>query len=399
MYQNTLADYESVLASCRFCPMCKPASEVANVTCMESHSTRSRAILLWRWLKGIAEPTVRDVELLYQSTLDSISESWCISHYPVSAYSLAGRRRLVAEGRVPAPVRTALDRSRPDEISGHGSALFVAGEIWELADRGPWLAAARSALDRLGVDAAIAVLGNGVIDFALGDNARARTRVEALARVIAERRPQTIIADGSDTLFALSKLGPGLGVTLDGDASIVSLVDLVTNAPALRSAATLAGQKVLCHDTRSATFLADKLAEDGAIQPGFTGPEEVLGRGAIYDRLRDLARAAGGDAVGGVWTRSLAKSAGTDDGLWLTYPRLAEAIGRERLAYAKRIGANAVITDSPLAAAHLRRLALAQSDAPAVHWIGELWRDAHSGDHRPASAVLQPALAGAPTAS
>jgi Fe-S oxidoreductase len=371
MHQTTLTEYETAIAACRFCPMCKPASDVANVTCLESHSTRSRAVLLWRWLRGLAEPSARDAELLYQSTLDSISESWCVCHSPVSAYTLAARRRVVAEGRLPAPVLAALERVRADAITGEGDALFVAGEIWELPERAPWLAAVRQVLDFLGVRAVVAVVGNGVLEFALGDNARARVRANLLAQILAERQPKTIIADGPDTLFALTRLHREL-TALPSPAHLVSLTELLASEVAKDSRNSLAGRKVLCHDARSAFFLADKLAEDAAIQPGFAGPEEALGRGAPYDHLRKLARATGGQLLSAVWMRTLAKSAGSDDGLWLTYPQLAEKLGLARLRWARRAGADVVLTDSPLAAAHLGRLSPALPGEPAVRWIGSL---------------------------
>jgi Fe-S oxidoreductase len=371
MYQTPLAEYESAIAACRFCPMCKPASDVANVTCLESHSTRSRAILLWRWLRGFAEPSARDIELLFQSTLDSISESWCVSHLPVSGYALAARRRVLAEGRLPGPVAAALERTRKDEVTGEGDALFVAGEIWELTDRGPWLTAVRRVLEFLGVKAVVAVVGNGVVDFALGDNARACVRGSSLAQLVAERRPKTIIADGPDTLFALARLHPELGMPTAG-ALLVSLTELLAAALSKRRVDSLTGRTVLCHDARSTFFLADKLAGDAAIQPGFTGPEEALGQGAAYDHLRNLARAAGGQLVSGVWLRTLARSAGSDDGLWLTYPKLAERVGLARLRYARRLTADLVLTDSPIAAAHLGRVAAATSGEPAVRWVGSL---------------------------
>ncbi|RKY01203.1 MAG: hypothetical protein DRP54_04095, partial [Spirochaetes bacterium] len=67
---RTLEEYRKYLYGCRFCPMCKPASDVANVTFLESHTTRARAMMLWRILNGYSDFSERDVELLYQSTLD-----------------------------------------------------------------------------------------------------------------------------------------------------------------------------------------------------------------------------------------------------------------------------------------------------------------------------------------
>jgi hypothetical protein len=71
--------------------MCKPAAEVANLTQLESHTTRARTMMLWRIAEGLIEWTPCEVALVYESTLDSISEAFDVFHYPVSQYMLAAR--------------------------------------------------------------------------------------------------------------------------------------------------------------------------------------------------------------------------------------------------------------------------------------------------------------------
>lgn len=67
-------------------------------------------------------------------------------------------------------------------------------------------------------------------------------------------------------------------------------------------------------------------------------------------------------------TRS--RSCGADDGLWLTYPKLAAGLARQRLQEAKRLGAETLITDSVLCARHLAKFC-AEEDVRVV-WLPEL---------------------------
>ncbi|MCI0477706.1 MAG: hypothetical protein L0Y55_15795, partial [Anaerolineales bacterium] len=105
-----LREYKDTRYGCRFCTMCKPAAEVANLTQLESHTTRARALILWRIAADIAKWQPRDIELLYQSTLDSISQAWCVVDYPVSEHVLAARAEVHAAGHAPQEVRQTLTR-------------------------------------------------------------------------------------------------------------------------------------------------------------------------------------------------------------------------------------------------------------------------------------------------
>jgi Fe-S oxidoreductase len=71
----------------------------------------------------------------------------------------------------------------------------------------------------------------------------------------------------------------------------------------------------------------------------------------------------------GAWTRGLAKSCGADDGLWQTYPDLAAGLARQRLEYARSLGARLIVTSSPLCASFLTRHQ-GQADPP-VAWLPE----------------------------
>lgn len=371
-----IGDYERYLQGCRFCPMCKPAAEVAGVTMMESHTTRARAMMLWRIAHGHAEWRSRDVELLYQSTLDSISQAWCVNHFPVSAYHLAARREVVAKGLAPEPVRQALARSSKKIAAAatvpRGATVLVGGEAAELGDAAA-AEPARALLASLGVDALAVVASTGALAYTLGDEERARGELAGLAAAL--RGAGLLIADGPETLLALRVLaGELLGSPFE--AKVASLSELLAGRAGALEAALPRDAPVFVHDSRAAAALAEALADDQAIQPGFRGPEETLGRGRVYEAPRELLDALGLRRTFSLWSRSLARSCGSDDGLWLTYPRLAEALARRRLAEARAGGAEVLVTDSLLAARWMGRFCGEAEEKTAVRWLPEIVRRA-----------------------
>lgn len=365
-----LKQYEDKLYGCRFCPMCKPAGEVANLTQFESHTTRAHAMMLWRTLQGVIDWTPRAVELLYQSTLDSISEAWCVSHYPVSAYVLAARAEVYAAGLAPEAVRQALV-SAPVTVDGSWDALFLASEIAEWGDEA-LAQPALSLLQQAGAAPRPVFAHSGALAYALGAHDLAQDQAAQVAALIRDSGAQTVIADSPQTLWALRRVYPALGVELPVGTAVVSLFEYL--AGALRAGKLTvkhqAGGRALFHDSRAAALLADALPLAETIQPGYVGDEDKLGTGAIYDAPRVLVQALGIDMLYSVWTRALSRSSGADDALWRTYPTLADGLARQRLQAARDLGANLVITDSALHAAHLRRFA-GEFDLQ-VRWLAEL---------------------------
>jgi Fe-S oxidoreductase len=372
-----LETYRRALEGCRFCPMCKPAGEVANLTLLESHSTRARAMQIWRILEGTATWTPRHVELLYQSTLDGISEAWCVSHYPVSAYVAAARAEVFDAGLAPHAVRQALERPTPSGAARAADALLLAAEVAEFGDETAVQPALRL-LDRTGVRAWPAVTQSGALAYALGDWTRARAQAEHVTAVIRESGAGLVVADGPRTLWALRGLLPALGVTLPDGVTVTSWSEHVARAlgEGRLRAPRHAGTTVLAHDSRSAAFMAETLASAVAIQPGHRGPEETLGTGGVYDAPRQLIDATGAVRVFTVWSRALCRSCGADDGLWLTYPALAEGLARRQVAETRRLGADVIVTDSLLCARHLARWA--HADGLPVRWLPEWLEEASS---------------------
>jgi Fe-S oxidoreductase len=366
-----LRDFRNHLYGCRFCTMCKPAGEVSNQTQLESHTTRGRALLLWRVAEYGQPWGPRDVELLYQSTLDSISQAFCVVDYAVSEYVAAARAEVYAGGLAPATVTAALQRRYLPCYPSPSDTVVLAGDAAELDDFAS-VSTLESLLKRTGTRASGIAAPSGVLAYALGAIDLAREQAREVIRQVIESGAVRVVADSPDTLWALRRLYPEMGVALPESVEVTSLTELLASAWAegrLRLP-NHGGQKVFFHDSRSAFQLGERSARAEAVQPGFRGPETMSGEGEIYEAPRRLLAALNLTPCYNVWSRALSRSCGADDGLWRTYPVLARDLAQARLAQVKTAGAARLVTDSLLAA---RWLAQAwRPGDPAVSWLPEL---------------------------
>lgn len=355
----------------RFSPMCKPAGEIANLTQMESHTLRARMIMLWRIAEGHLSWGPREVELLYQSTLDSISEAFDVFHYPVSRYMLDARAEVWEAGIAPEVVKQAVEQSAqygqssPPPLNP-GESLVLAGEIAQL-NNDSMAATLQKALEVAGVKSQTWLLQSGALAYALGAWDVARKQAQQLVAGVEYCGARHLIVDGAETAWALTKIYPALGLALPPHVSVKLSSEVL--AAISKPSQRLPG-KVMLHDSRPAYLVAEEPPSHLAILPGYTADENAFGRGAVYQAPRQLVDVLGAERVYGVWTRGLAKSCGADDGLWLTYPHLAAGLARQRLEYAQVLGVNLLVTDSPLCAAHLKNNRL--PDHPQVTWLPEV---------------------------
>jgi hypothetical protein len=212
----------------------------------------------------------------------------------------------------------------------------------------------------------------GALAYALGAFDQARDQAATVAEMVRHSGATTVIADGPQTLWALRKIYPDLGVTLPESVTVVSLTETLVKAVtdgALRLPA-YERTPVFLHDSRAATLLADELPIAEVIQPGYSGDESKLGGGAIFDAPRQLLDAMGMKRQYSVWSRALSRSSGADDGLFLTYPDLAAALAKARLAEAKRVGAGVLVAESLLDAIHLAKFA--DETGLTIKWLPAL---------------------------
>lgn len=354
----------------RFSPMCKPAAEVANLTQLESQTTRSRIMMLWRIVESYIDWTPRNVELIYESTLDSISEAFDVFHYPISQYMLAARADIWEADLAPETVRRSVATSASTEIvtPEASETMVLAGEIAQL-DNQNLLSPIQDALEKCNIDASTWIAPTGALAYTLGAREVAREQAAKISAGINTCGAQTIIADGPETLWALTKIYPAQGVNLPKGVS-VKLLSVVLDEQVAHSSNEQNLGTIMFHDSRPACLIADQMATYLAIMPGYLEDEKAFGAGAVYESPRRLLDALGAARVFGTWTRSLAKTSGADDGLWLTHPRLAAGLAGQRLDYAASLGAETIVTDSPLAASFLSQYASSRSIS--VRFLAEL---------------------------
>ena len=367
-----LEAHEKELYELRFSPMCKPAAEVANLTQLESHSTRGRVMMMWRIAAGHLEWGEREAELLYETTLDSISEAFDVFHYPVSQYMLDARAEVWEAGLAPTAVQGAVEKAKessatfpaPEAVDG---VLVLAGEIGQIARHEYFSSVLEDVLQRVKVAASIWPADCGALAYALGARQEAQTQAQRVVERISDLGVKEIIVDGPETAWALLKIYPALGVNLPQDTKISLLSTLLFEKGGNFGEIS---ETVVYHDSRPAYLIAEGKPTHLAILPGYLEDENQFGEGEVYEAPRRLLKLMGAEILFGSWTRGLAKSCGADDGLWLTHPHLAQGLARQRLVYAKSLGADQIIADSPLCAHWMAENATGGD--PSVRWLPEV---------------------------
>jgi len=348
-----LSTHKQALYELRFSTMCKPATEVANLTQLESHTVRARTLMFWRITMGYLEWGAREAELTYESTLDSISCAFDIFHYPIHEYMLDARADIWDLDLAPDAVKDVVEASERKEVSAapKSESILLAGEIAQLDDE-TLLEPIRAALKAVGKEAPAWVANSGALAYTLGARQVAKIQAEKIVEGLRESSAQTVIADGPETAWALTKVYPALGVELPEGVSVKLLSEvLAENAISTQQNLGL----VFVHDSRPAYLISTEEPLYTVILPGYTDDESTFGSGPVYEAPRQLLDSMGVERVWDSWTRALARTSGADDGLWLTHPDLAAGLAVQRIEHAESLGAATIVTDSPLAAAFLAK--------------------------------------------
>jgi hypothetical protein len=348
-----ISAHKQALYELRFSTMCKPATEVANLTQLESHTVRARTLMFWRIAMGFLDWGPREAELTYESTLDSISAAFDIFHYPIHEYMLDARADIWDLGLAPGDIKKVVEASQSKAVSAapKGKTILLAGEIAQMDDEA-LLEPIKAALLAIGEKAPTWVATSGALAYTLGARQVAKTQAEKVVAGLKEVGASTVTADGPETAWALNEVYPALGVEIP-DGVIVNLLSevLAENAtPARQNIGT-----VFVHDSRPAYLIAEEEPLHTVILPGYSEDESTFGGGPVYEAPRKLLDHMGVERVWSPWTRALARTSGADDGLWLTHPDLADGLAIQRLEQAKSLEATTLVTDSPLAAAFLAK--------------------------------------------
>ena len=209
----------------------------------------------------------------------------------------------------------------------------------------------------------------------LGDFEGAKRQAQTVLRSIEAAGVKRIIADCMNTLLALRVFYPLLGAKVPEGIQVDSLAGvLAEKARGQINPSPLEGKsKVYIHDSRGACYLAEEMSTDEAYKPELDRNELVLGKGAVYEDVRKIVDELGGQRVFGVWSRALSKTAGTDDGLWLTYPDIAKKLAVSKLDYVANLGAEVIITEDLLSAVYLKNVRDEIDRSIPIVWLPELF--------------------------
>jgi hypothetical protein len=322
--------------------MCKPFGEVSNLTHLETHTTRVRGMFLWLILKGYQSWTERLVALMYESTLDSASQGWCVSDYPVPEMILAARADIVEAGLAPEHV-LGYEPSALSSYEGLGDiaaggeedTLFYPGDAiaaGESARLGPGLRLLRQGdpgvgLVRLPVD-------SGGLALCLGRRDLALAQAERFLEVTQGSRE--LIVDGPLSLWTLGYGHSSLGLEPRDRPQIISLPSLLL-----------------------------RWVEEGCLRlPTLERRAYVLGseftrlaESAYHPYRKLLSKIPGLQIVEPLDGLELADGSGTGGALHLGAPTVADRVSEKRVEEALAAEADLLVCDSPLDAAHLERAA------------------------------------------
>jgi Fe-S oxidoreductase len=321
--------------------MCSPFGEVGNILNDEPHSTRIRALILWRILKGYDEWS-RDIgRLLYESTLDSVSQAWCINHYPVADYIIAARADIFDAGVAPTSVadyaiREEMKFNRPFKslAASDSDVIFYPGD----SIAGENLPAVEAILkllvhSDLGVAIPKALHDCGGLAYCLGREELAKGR--AVRVVESVKGYSKILVDGPLSYWMLKRIYPRFGVSLPEDVEVWSILDFLLDLlPELPVPKALVGGKVYLVGSEFS-----RLTNKG------------------YASFRELiSRLEGVDAVESKDVLEWAAGSGAGGALHISAPRLAAQVSEARLDEARKSGASHVVCDSALDVSHMKSI-------------------------------------------
>jgi Fe-S oxidoreductase len=345
--------FNEYLTGCRFCPMCKPFGEVSNLTHLEIHTTRIRAMLIWQVLNGMRSWSPETARSIFESTLDSVSQSWCIHKYPVADYILAARADIVEAGcapeevmryQIPAPDQSFLGLIGTE---GNGSTMiFYPGDALSARDAGSTNAALK--LFRMSnekVELPLEWMDSGALAYCLGlldisQDQAARTAA-MLNRSIHTYKAGRLVVDGPLTHWMLKTIYPKLDPGNKIQAPVISICDRIFDPRSLALKAN--GSEPLLVYALTSEFT--RLMEGGS---GIFRDMLSLVPGLQVIEPSDGLELADGSGAGGA--------------LHIPFPKLSSAVSKARVREAQLRHANCIVTDSPLDATHLTKEADLEMD-------------------------------------
>jgi hypothetical protein len=334
--------------------MCKPFGEVSNVTQLETHTTRIRGMFLWLILQGYSSWTDRLVALMYESTLDSASQAWCVSDYPVTEIILAARADIVEAGLAPRYVL----QYQPNSYPSFGALEDIATKEEKHMLFYPGDAIASGALEYalpamrllrradLLAGLAAAPVDCGGLALCLGRRDLALAQAEGLLDAVQDCTE--LIVDGPLSLWALEVVLPSLGLKLPDTVQVIPLLSLLL--------------RLMQEDRLALPQLDQKAYVLGSEFTRLTKPE-------FQPFKQLLAQIPSLQIIEPVDGLRLADGSGVGGALHIAAPDLADQVSSQRIDDALAAGAQVLVSDSPLDAAHLQRVAQGRLEIRTLPWL------------------------------
>jgi len=334
-----ISQYETYLKGCRFCTMCTPFGEVWEIVKDEPHCTRIRALILWQILKGYAEWNEDVARLLYETTLDSVSQAWCINHYPVPEYILAARADIFEAGFAP---ETVSDYSVKENLSwAHRIKSFAKDDSDTVLYPGDSIAANDVASTEailkvfLQNDQHVSItpelLSCGGLAYCLGKHEQAKHFAKKVVHCL--EGYSKIIVDGPLSYWMLTQIYPSMGIEFPERVEISIIYDYLNEF--------YCNQDI--HPTLDGRYIYLLGSEFSRLTAVGYGPLKKL-----FDCVNGFALIEPKDGL------EYASGSGVGGALHIACPALARRVSQQRIVDAIQSGADYMICDSPLDASHLR---------------------------------------------
>lgn len=342
--------YRKTIEACRFCPMCKIACTVGNITKNEANYPRGKVLILFTILKKMREFDEDVAERIYQCAICGLCKDWCISDYDIPELITAARADIVNSGKTPPRVLEIYENIKKtgnpyamindnEEISAVldkeirkigkrvkilyfiGDTVFSHPEIFEATIR---------ILNHAGINFTILSKENRSVEllYQLGFHKEAERLAKENAKVINETECEVIVTSDADEYLAFKRDYPRLGASLNSDIKIIhttECINLLLQENKLSFSREI-NKSVTYHDPSSL----------GRYLGVYEDPREVIQviPGVRFKEMR--------------WNKDKTHCCGASGGLLFTNPEIAAKAAENVIDEASEIGAEIIATASPL---------------------------------------------------
>lgn len=355
----TLADRAPTYNLCRFCLMCRHVCPVGRTTKREANTPHGWALLIASVDRGQMQWDADSIDTLYECADCGLCQSFCVTDQPLPSAIVAARAHVASLGAAPKSVAELNAKLQqwgnpykevaPAASNGKaGTALFVGAAAQHL--RPQTLEAARRLLDALAIQHTLIGVGrsSAYLPYSLGLRETAQTLAQATLAEIAAAGCEQVVVLTAEDVHTFKNVWRELGLALPAGVEIVELISLLDQ---------YAEKFNLRSNDAALTY------HDPAHTP------RLPGRAAIARKLLSALTTQPLHEM--FWREQRAAPGGAAGGLEFTHPDLAEKMTRERLAEAASTGAHLLVTEDPLALAHMS--ALVDGAGIKVEGLYELW--------------------------